>query len=625
MAFHNEEILPTLLLITFLAALVPMVSLRLKRLHIPVVVGEIIVGIVIGKSGFNIVEPNLILDFLAWFGFIFLMFISGLELDFDLLSLPQDRKTSLLKQPVPLAGALFVITLALGLGVGFYLQQIGVVQDAILMGLILSTTSLGVVVPILKEHRIITSEFGQTLLVSALLADFITLLLFSVDVALLSKGLTLDLLLVLLLMVFFGIAIRGSRAVSNVPAIQRLSAEISQATSQIEVRGSFALMVAWAALAISLGAEVILGAFLAGALVSLLTKQHDSELREKLDAFGFGFFIPIFFIMVGVNFDASALLASRERLILVPLLLAAAFGIKLISALILRILFNWRQTLSAGMLLSARLSLIIAASAIALELQVIDEAMNAAIILTAIVTVTTAPILFERILRPAPHTESRQHFIIVSSSEMAVALAKRLAAEASVTLIAHKELRQNLPAGVQLVSSDAVDAEVLLQAGADRATGLVALSDDKSFNERACHLALENYGIENIVTWEHETENLKDLEQRGVRIIRPGMAILFALEGSLLFPAAYDLLAHNNRDMELREIRLRNHRFHHHSLREIHLPGDALVVGIQRREQRIVPHGDTVLQMEDILLLVGSPHALADAAAWLDESSQPSL
>lgn len=622
MAFHNEEILLSLLLITFLAALVPMVSLRLKRLHIPVVVGEIVVGIIIGKSGFNIIEPNIILDFLAWFGFIFLMFISGLELDFDLLRVPKDRKGSLLKQPLTLATVVFGITITLGIGFGVLLQQMGAVQDAILMGLILSTTSLGVVVPILKEHRLITSEFGQTLLVSALLADFITLLLFSLDVALLSNGLTFDLLLVLLLMVLFGVAIRGSQAVSSIPTIQRLSKEIAQATAQIEVRGSFALMVAWAALAITLGVEVILGAFLAGALVSLLTERHESALREKLDAFGFGFFVPIFFIMVGVTFDASALLASRERLILVPLLLAAAFGIKLGASLIMRVMFNWRQTLSAGMLLSARLSLIIAASAIALDLNIIDEAMNSAIILTALVTVTAAPILFERILRPSPPPEGERHIIVVSSHEMAIALAKRLASEVSVTLIARKELRQDLPTGIKLVRGDARNKETLVQAGADYATGLIVLNNNGSFNEAVCHLALEHFAIENVVTWEQEAEDLRELEKYGVRVIRPGMAILLALEGSLLFPAAYDLVAHRDRDMEIREVRLRNRRFHYHGLREVYLPSDVLVVGIRREGQQIVPHGDTILKVGDTLLLVGSSHALREAAAWLEESGE---
>jgi len=332
MELESQETLISLLLITVLAAAVPLVAARLQRFRIPLVVGEIVVGIIIGKSGFTLITENPILQFLAWFGFIFLMFLSGLELDFGLLRASGDKDAPLWKKPVPQAIGVFVLTLALGMAAGVVFRQAGIVNDAVLMGLILSTTSLGVVVPVLKEHRLSTSRYGQVLLISALLADFVTLLLLSIDVAFLSKGLTLDLLLILVLLAAVGLAVRGSRVLANLPGVRQVVEEMSHATAQIQVRGSFALMVALAAFASVLGVEVILGAFLAGAVASLLAERHDSILREKLDAIGFGFFIPIFFIMVGVNFDIQSLLASRENLLLVPLLLVTAFAIKIIPS-----------------------------------------------------------------------------------------------------------------------------------------------------------------------------------------------------------------------------------------------------------------------------------------------------
>ena len=95
------------------------------------------------------------------------------------------------------------------------------------------------------------------------------------------------------------------------PLIRRALDELSSATSQIRVRGAFALMVAWVVLAESLGVELILGAFLAGAIAGLISHDNESA-REKLDAIGYGFFIPIFFIMVGVEFDLS-ILSSLPR------------------------------------------------------------------------------------------------------------------------------------------------------------------------------------------------------------------------------------------------------------------------------------------------------------------------
>ncbi|MCP4211674.1 MAG: hypothetical protein GY764_09365 [Halieaceae bacterium] len=621
MELQNLETLRSLLLITILAVAVPMVSVRLQRFRIPVVVGEILVGIVIGHSGLNLIETNPILEFLAWFGFIFLMFLSGLELDFDLLVLPKEKSKRLLKQPVPLAIAVFLVTLGLGLTVGFLLQESGLVTNAVLMGLILSTTSLGVVVPVLKERHLVTSRYGQVILISALLADFVTLLLFSLDVALLSKGLTLDLLLVLVLLVLFAAAVRMSRFLSNLPGLHRIKQELGHATAQIEVRGSFALMVGWAALAAVLGAEVILGAFLAGAIVSLMTDRHDSVLREKLDAIGFGFFIPIFFIMVGVNFNASALLASREGLLLVPVLLVAAYAIKLGASLFFRASFDWRHTLAGGLLLSSRLSLIIAASAIALDLGVIDDAVNSAIILVAIVTVTLSPILFDIILPKKAAPATRSGIIVVGSRQLAVLLAQRLAKAAAVTMVSRREIQlsPNQSKSIGRIPGDARDADVLARAGAETAEALVTLSIDHDFNENVAQVASERFGIDRIVTWAEEGDDLNLLETMGVRTIRPQLATVLSLEGATRFPASFDLLTHQDADMDVGEGQLCNPALHRRAVRDLHLPGDVLVVGIRRNGERIVPHGETILHRGDIVLMVGSPNCLREALAWLEE------
>ncbi len=619
MELQNLETLRSLLLITILAVAVPMVSVRLQRFRIPVVVGEILVGVVIGHSGLNLIETNPILEFLAWFGFIFLMFLSGLELDFDLLVLPKEKSERLLKQPVPLAIAVFLVTLGLGLTVGFLLQETGLVTNAVLMGLILSTTSLGVVVPVLKERHLVTSHYGQVILISALLADFVTLLLFSLDVALLSKGLTLDLLLVLVLLVLFAAAVRMSHFLSNLPGLHRIKQELGHATAQIEVRGSFALMVGWAALAAVLGAEVILGAFLAGAIVSLMTDRHDSVLREKLDAIGFGFFIPIFFIMVGVNFNASALLASREGLLLVPVLLVVAYAIKLGASLFFRTAFDWRHTLAGGLLLSSRLSLIIAASAIALNLGVIDDAVNSAIILVAIVTVTLSPILFDIILPKKAAPATRSGIIVVGSRQLAVLLAQRLVKSAPVTMVSRREIRLSPDQSISRVPGDARDADVLAKAGAETAEALVTLSIDHDFNEDVARVASERFGIDRIVTWAEEGDDLSLLETIGVRIIRPQLATVLSLEGAARFPASFDLLTHQDADMNVGEGQLCNPTLHRRAVRDLHLPGDALVIGIRRNGERIVPHGETVLHRGDIVLIVGSPKCLREALAWFEE------
>jgi len=623
MESYDNEVLISLLLITSLAAIVPLLATRLQRFRVPIVVWEIIVGIIIGKSGLQLVATgNEVIQFLAWFGFIFLMFLSGLELDFGALMPGDNEKTSFFKRPLVMAAGSFIITLAVGMSVGFLLERQGVTDAAILMGLILSTTSLGVVMPILKEKRLVTSSYGQTILVAALLADFITLFLLSIDVALIVKGITLDVLLILVLLLAVAVSIRLGKTLLKIPRLGHVLQELAETTAQIRVRGSFAIMVALAALASVLGVEVILGAFLAGAMVSILSDRSNPVLREKLDAVGFGFFIPIFFIMVGVNLDLKAILASPENLILLPELLLAAFLIKFGAALVFKPVFSWRETLAAGALLSARLSLIIAASAIALDLELISEAVNTAIILVAIITVTLSPIMFDYLLPQKQRRRRKRGAIIVSSRELALALAKQLAQSMPVTLVTRFPFRKaDLPdPQIKLVQGDASDPEVLREAGAAEVTSFICLSGEPEFNEQVCKLALQEFDMENVITWQpDEQQRMNGLEHLGVKVVYPGIATLMALEGSVLFPESYDLISHQAEGLELRQVQLRNPRYHGRALKEVRLPGDVLVVGIHRGEERLIPHGESELKLGDILLLIGSSPFIDDAVAFLEE------
>lgn len=623
MEAHNQEVLFSLLLITTLAALVPLLATRLQRLRVPIVVGEIIVGIIIGKSGFHLVAADSeIIQFLAWFGFIFLMFLSGLELDFGALTPASEGVSDFWKRPLVLAVSSFTITLALGMLVGLGMQRLGITDAPVLMGLILSTSSLGVVMPILKEKKLVTSRYGQTILVSALLADFITLFFLSIDVALIVKGITLDVLLIFVLLLAVAVFLRVGKYLLSIPWLGQLLREMAETTAQIRVRGSFALMVALAALASVLGIEVILGAFLAGAIVSILSDRNNPVLREKLDAIGFGFFIPIFFIMVGVNLDLKSLLASPENLLLLPELLLAAYVIKFGASLVFKAAFGWRETFAAGALLSARLSLIIAASAIALDLHLISDAVNTAVILVAIISVTVSPILFDFLLPAREEKRRHQGAIIVSSRELALALAKQLVKTMPVTIVTRHPFRQaDLPdPNIRLVLGDASDGEVLKAAGIEEVTNFISLSIRPEFNEKVSKMALQDFGVENVVTWQREEgRRLTGLEHLGVKVVYPGLATLMALEGSVLFPESYDMISHQAVDMEMRQARLRNHLYFNKPLRIIRLPGDVLVVGVRRGEERIVPHGETILKPDDVLLLVGAPAFLQDAISILQE------
>ena len=168
---QNHTAFQSLLLLTILAALVPILVRQVRRvLPLPIVVGEILAGITVGQSGLNLVHESPVVSFLAEFGFIFLMFLSGLEVNLSVFAeakaghLPRPRW----QRPVWLAGLNFGLTLLLGVVTGLALWHWGMTRNPVLMGLILSTTSMGIVMPVLKERDLTGRPYGQIILLSAL-------------------------------------------------------------------------------------------------------------------------------------------------------------------------------------------------------------------------------------------------------------------------------------------------------------------------------------------------------------------------------------------------------------------------------------------------------------------------
>jgi Kef-type K+ transport system membrane component KefB/Trk K+ transport system NAD-binding subunit len=606
-----------LLLTTSLALVIPILLNKLRVIRLPIVVGEILAGVIIGTSGLNLVEPSPILEFLSEFGFAFLMFLSGLEVDFSLLTAPlrRDSWEETITQPLPMGVMMFGLTLFLGLASGLGLQMLGLIQSPFLMGLILSTTSLGVVAPVLKERRLLGLPIGQTMLVGASIADFATLLLLTVVIAARSTGLELDLLLIPVLLAVFVIVARIGRLAARIPRLKQALDELNHATAQIRVRGAFFLMIAWVVFAEMLGVELILGAFLAGAILNIMAGPDDVDAQEKLDAIGYGFFIPIFFIMVGVGLDLRAIIHSPEGLLLVPVLFVISFLVKILPALPLRLRFSWRDTLSVGFLLSSRLSLIIAASAIALSIGAITSAIEADIVVIAILTCTLSPLIFNRIYHPDEQLD-REGIIIVGSDQMTELLARRFKVVGdTVTVVSDDPARLHDVArnGLKVVAGRADDADVLAMAGADHAEALYLLTRDWDFTVDTALLARDTFSVPNIIAGIQDAEIIPRLEPLGVRIVQPALATAMALEGALRFPTAFDVLARASDDIEISEVTVHNRSVQNVPMRRLQMPGNALILSIKRDHTVMVPHDDTMLQPGDVVAVIGSPDSVESA------------
>lgn len=397
-----------LFVVALIALVSPWVSVRLMRGMLPAIVIEIVLGFAIGPHGFHLISTTTTVEFLANFAFSYLMFLSGLELDFDLLF---ERRQDA-QRPAWVRGLLFFgISLACSFVVSLILYSVHAIHNVPIITLILTTTSVGIVTPALKEKGWLNAHFGQQTLVYGLMADMLTLLLFSTYVAVRSSGNAFSFLLVMVLIaccVFLYRALKMARR-------WRFLQIVENATSELGLRASFALILAFLVLSSTLGVETIVGAFLAGAIVSLIDHRH-SALSYKLNSIGYGFLLPIFFVSVGMKFSFGTLGTGWTFFLVLLVFFCTMMVNKVFPALLMFTSFPMRQRFAGGFLLSARLSLVIAASQIGVQAHLLPARMANGLILLAIITSISGPSMFNRLIKGFTvrvHTESAPPSIVI--------------------------------------------------------------------------------------------------------------------------------------------------------------------------------------------------------------------
>ena len=623
---HNFSFVP-LLIVVLLAFIVPILLGRFRKLGIPVVVGEILAGMLLGKSGFNLIREDHVLSILSILGFSLLMFLSGLEIDFASLFDVNTKKRSgilarILSNPLIFGLILFVFTLGAAFITGLIVHRLDLVSEPWIITLVLSTTSLGVVVPVLKEHGLSGNPFGQRILSAALIADFVSILAISIYVLLRSQGLTLEILLILVLFAVFVAVHRLTALFQKHLPTEKILERLASPTSQIKLRGAIALALVFIALADSLGIENILGAFLAGVILSLASSGSTSALRHKLDGIGYGFFIPIFFVMVGVRFDLPALLESREAVILVPFMVLAAYLIKLIPSMLFRVFFSWRETFSAGFILSSRLSLIIAASAIGLELGVISPSLNSSIILVAIITCTFSPIAFS--LLNKVKSENPDQVLIVGDHPMVDFLMQQFKHHGLVARnIRLKGLyeREQGQAGANELLPQQVLVNALRDNSIEKTNTVIVLADQQDENYRICRLALNYFNIENVISLVKDPVRNRKFRDLGVRVVNMIYSTALIIESMALSKDAFSVAADIDEMQEVREVKILNDAIHGKRIAQIDLPEATSILMLIRGSEMITPDAETILQKNDIITLVGE-ESLVDSALRLFTRNQ---
>ena len=391
----NEIDFSGLVLVAAVAFTAPLLLGLAPALRLPAVVLELVAGIAIGPSGFGWVEIDASIEVLALVGLAFLLFLSGLEIDFERLR----------GRNVALTGAGFVVSFGIALAAAFVLTAVGQVDTPLLVAIVLVATSLGVVVPVLKDVGKASSDLGQLVIAAASIADFGAVILLSLFFSREASSTTSKLVL---LVGFFLVVAAFAFALVGAAHSRRLTdvlLRLQDTTAQIRVRGAFLLLVVFVALAQSLGLEVILGAFLAGAVLSLLDRDRmmtHPVFRQKLEAVGFGVFIPVFFVASGIRFDLGALFESATTVARVPLFFFALILARGLPALLYRRALGRRETAVAALLQATSLPFIVAASMIGIELGLIDDATGAALVAAGLLSVLVFPLVALTLLRAGP-------------------------------------------------------------------------------------------------------------------------------------------------------------------------------------------------------------------------------
>jgi Kef-type K+ transport system membrane component KefB len=370
----------TLLVLVAVSLIGPLLAARLR---LPAAAVLIVLGVVIGPMLLKWVGDTRTVAFTAELGFLILMFIAGMEIDFNELRRAGTRS---LIPPVRTA----VASLALAFGAGFALG-LGVAEI-----MVISATSIGMPLAVLTETGTLRTPLGRQVLLTGSIGEFLSILVITVwQVSIRvgpGLGLVREIAVLALVIVASAYAMRFARALAwwFPRTLERTAADHEAA--EIGVRTGLFVMLAFVVFVHTFEIEAILGAFIAGTLVSFVLREKRA-LEAKVSALGHGLFIPVFFIVVGVRFEPRALDAPSLRSAF--LLVALAAALKVVPMLFLGSReLDRRERLAAGALLSAPLTLVVAIGVIGQQLGVVSPAVAASFVVVALVLSVVFPALF---------------------------------------------------------------------------------------------------------------------------------------------------------------------------------------------------------------------------------------
>jgi Kef-type K+ transport system membrane component KefB len=388
----------TLVLIPTIAVAAPLLVRVLARwVAIPLVVFEIVLGLLLGPAMLGWITPDPLATFLSDFGLAMLFFLAGNEIDFRAI------------RGRPLSRAVIGWVISLAAGVGLAALFAPHLSAAAFVGIALTSTALGTIMPMLRDSGDLRTPFGVTVIALGAVGEFGPLIAISLF---LSGKSPLNAALVLVAFTAIAGAAIWYAARGGGRRMHRIIAATLHTSSQFGVRLVVLVLVALVALSVVLDLDMLLGAFTAGVLSRLLlsgASQRDVDVIEgKVEALGYGFLVPIFFIYTGVTFDVAALFASGRTLVLVPIFLGLLLVVRGVPSMLAAPPGSSRTDLAATALFGATgLPIIVAVTAIGVDSGDITSGTAAALVGAAMLSVLLFPLIALAIRKRSTDAASR--------------------------------------------------------------------------------------------------------------------------------------------------------------------------------------------------------------------------
>ncbi|MCB0865234.1 MAG: cation:proton antiporter [Solirubrobacterales bacterium] len=351
------------------------------RVVIPVVVLELCLGIVVGPDVLGLADSDPFIDFFSSLGLGMLFFFAGYEIDFERIK----------GGPLELAVVGWLISLGLAYAIGSMLAAAGIVLSLLFTGSALATTAIGTLIPILSDAGEMKTRFGTYLLAAGAVGEFGPILLITLFFSTgnpLSSGLLLVAFVVIAVLAAV-FAIRG--VTSNWTALERTL----ETSSQLPVRMAVVLIFVLAALATDLGLDLLLGGFVAGIITRLSLGGHEVRVLEsKLKAVGYGFLIPFFFVVSGIEFKFDELTSDPKELLKVPVFLIAFLIVRGIPAMVLYVKeMEIRDRVALAFFSATELPLVVAITTIAIDNGKMHGTTAASLVGAAVLSTAIYPLI----------------------------------------------------------------------------------------------------------------------------------------------------------------------------------------------------------------------------------------